>query len=287
MLADHFLRAVPVDEREHWQVVDLEGVLASIVATARHDCDEIEVADLSFMRFLGERAAGVDASWLLELPAEDLLLACAAGAGDATAISIIETRYFPTIESIVRGKLDPTVASEAMQRVREHLFVGERPHILDYAGRGELAKWLTITAVRAGLRIVREAKREIAIDEPNLDAFVDASTDIELAHLRARYRPELKLAFADAFAALEARERNLLRHSVLDGHGVDRIGELYGIHRSTASRWLASARENLVKGTKTALRKRLQISPTEVESILRVLADQIDVTIETILRRET
>src|SRR5678815_5925571 len=98
MLADHFLRAVPVDEREHWQVVDLEGVLASIVASARHDCDEIDVADVSFVRFLGERAAGVDASWLLELPAEDLLLACAAGAGDATAISIIETRYFPTIE---------------------------------------------------------------------------------------------------------------------------------------------------------------------------------------------
>ena len=286
MLGTHFLDAVPPQERERWQTIDLEGVLASIVATARRDRDDIAIDEFLFSRFLGERAAGADTRWLLELPAEDLLLAFAAGHGDGRAVAIIESRYFPTIEAIVRGKLNATLATEAMQRVREHLFVGDAPHILDYAGRGELAKWLTITAVRAGLRVVREAKRDTAFDEQNLDALVDTSTDVELAHLRARYQAEFKLAFADAFAALEARERNLLRHSVLDGHGVDRIGELYGVHKSTASRWLASARENLVKGTKLALRKRLQISPTEVESILRVLADQIDVTIEKILREK-
>lgn len=283
MLAAAFLDALPVEERPRWESGDLQTLLERIVEEARAELPDIQLTDTNFMRYLAERAAGASTSWLLDLPPADLYLACACATGSSAAIIELESRYFPAVEGIVRGKLDSTRAAEAMQRVREHLFVGERPHILDYSGRGDLGKWLTITAVRAGLRVVREAKRDTALDDHTLGELVDAS-DVELAHLRTRYEPEFKQAFADAFAQLEARDRNLLRHSVLDGHGVDRIAELYGIHRSTASRWLAAARADVIKRTKAALRARLQVSPSELESILRVLAEQVDVTLEGILR---
>lgn len=284
MLQDAFLAGVPEAERAGWQVGDLEDALARIVATARAACPGVAVDERTFVHYLGERAAGTPAEWLVELPAGDLYLACGCASGSAAAIALLEQRYFPAIEAIVRGKLSATLADEALQRMREHLFVGAHAHIRDYSGRGELGKWLTITAVRAGLRVVREQRREVAPDDGELDELVDTGGDVELAHLRARYRADFKLAFADAFAELTARERNLLRRNVLDGLGIDAIAELHGIHRSTASRWLTAARDDLIKKTRAALRARLRISPTEVESIFKVLADQVDVTLEGLLR---
>ena len=285
MLSDAFLDGVPADERARWQRDDLERELAQVVIAAHDAWPDLHVGDAAFMRFLGERAAGAPTSWLLDLPAGDLLLACACGNGDAKALALVETHYIPAIEGIVRGRLDATLATEAMQRVREHLFVGPRPHILDYAGRGELGKWLTITAVRAGLRVLRDNARETALDDEDLGRFVAASSDAELELVRQRHQEDFKQAYADAFADLDARDRNLMRHNVLDGHGVDRIAELYAIHRSTASRWLTAARADLIKRTKAALRTRLQLSASEVESLLHALADRIDVTLEGLLRQ--
>jgi len=282
VLREAFLDGVPEAERARWDTGDLEATLATVVTTARTACPGVVVADTTFVRYVGERT-GAETSWLLELPAGDLYLACACAAGDAAAIALLEQRYFPAIEAIVRGKLSATLADEALQRLREHLFVGDA-HIRDYAGRGDLGKWLTITAVRAGLRIVRETKREVVADDGELGDLVDTSNEPELALLRAQYREDFKLAFADAFAQLAVRDRNLLRNSVLDRMGIDAIAELHAIHRSTASRWLTAARDDLIKKTKAALRAKLRISPTEVESILKVLADQVDVTLEGLLR---
>jgi RNA polymerase sigma-70 factor (ECF subfamily) len=284
VLSVAFLDGVPASERAAWETADLEQRLAQIVQAGRDAWPDLHVTDVAFVRFVGERAAGAPASWLLDLPAADLYLACGCAAGDAAALAAFETHYVPPILGIVSGKLDPTLANEAMQRMREHLFVGERPHILDYAGRGDLDKWLTITAVRAGLRVLRESARDTALEQERIGQLVDTSLDPELAHLRDRYQTDFKQAFADAFAQLDVRERNLLRHSVLDGHGVDRIAELYAIHRSTASRWLTAARAELIKRTKAELRSRLRITPTELDSLLRALADQIDITLEGILR---
>ena len=288
-LVESFLAPMTEAERSRWESSpELAERLDHIATTARSGCGEIVLAADTFMRFLGEKAAGLSPQWLVELPAVDLYLACACGRGDAAAIAVVEKTYFPGIAAIVRGKLGtPSLADEAMQRMREHLFVAsaERPaHILDYGGRGALGKWLAITAVRAGLRTIRETRRETELDDAQLGRIVDGAGDIELAHLRDRYEPEFKQAFAEAFAALSARERNLLRHSVLDALGVEAIADLHNVNKSTVSRWLTRAREQLMKDTRVALRKRLRITATEAESILRLLADQADLSLQTILR---
>lgn len=284
-----FLAPMTLSERSRWEASpELEQRLDRIVTTVRNACTDIALPIEEFLRFVGERARGLDPQWLLELPAIDLFLAYACGRGDAAAIAAVETRYFPGVEAIVRDKLGASaLADEAMQRMREHLFVGKAdapPHILDYGGRGALSKWLTITAVRAGLRAVRETKRETGLEDVQLGRIVDAAADVELAHLRKRYEPEFKQAFAEAFAMLSSRERNLLRNNVLDGLGVEAIADLHNVNKSTVSRWLARARAHLTKQTRAILRTRLRITASEAESILRLLADQHELTLQTVLR---
>jgi len=286
---ESFLAPMTEPERSRWEASpDLEPQLDRIVATVRNSGTDVALPVEEFLRFVGERATGLATQWLLELPAIDLYLACACGRGDAAAITAVEARYFPAVAAILREKLGgAALVDEAMQRMREHLFVAKadaRPRILDYRGRGALSKWLTITAMRAGLRAVRETKRETGLQDVQLGRIVDAAGDVELVHLRQRYEPEFKQAFAEAFAELSSRERNLLRNNVLDGLGVEAIAELHNVNKSTVSRWLSRARTQLTKQTRAILRTRLRITASEAESILRLLADQHELTLQTVLR---
>src|SRR5262249_36104972 len=95
MLGETFLDAIPEAERPRFENPDLEGLLERIVEDARVEHPGIELTNARFVRYLGERAGQVASSWLLDLPPGDLYLACACGAGDATAIARLEALYFP------------------------------------------------------------------------------------------------------------------------------------------------------------------------------------------------
>jgi len=86
-----------------------------------------------------------------------------------------------------------------------------------------------------------------------------------------------------ALAALPEQPRALLRYSVVDGWTVDRIGALYGIHRATAARRVAAAREELGALIRAELAARLAISVDEVDSIVRLVQSRVDVSLERLL----
>ena len=67
---------------------------------------------------------------------------------------------------------------------------------------------------------------------------------------------------------LDDRSKNLLRHAYVDGHGIDAIGAIYGVHRATAARWVERAREQLVTQTIADLMQRHRVSEQEARSIV-------------------
>jgi RNA polymerase sigma-70 factor (ECF subfamily) len=93
----------------------------------------------------------------------------------------------------------------------------------------------------------------------------------------------MKRAFHLAVAELEPRERNLLRMHLLDGLSIDQIGVFYRIHRATAFRWVAKARERVWDETRNRLREKLRLSPSEYDSILHQVRSQLDLSIERVL----
>ncbi len=58
------------------------------------------------------------------------------------------------------------------------------------------------------------------------------------------------------------------------------IGAVYGVHGATAARWIAAARETLVRTIRTTFAERLQISKQELESVLRLIESTAQVTLE-------
>jgi RNA polymerase sigma-70 factor, ECF subfamily len=124
---------------------------------------------------------------------------------------------------------------------------------------------------------------ESSSDSRVLDQLPDAADGPELAHLRALYAGELKQAFEEAIASLEVRERNVLRHHFIDRLNVEEIGALYGVHKSTAYRWLETARTVLAKRTRAGFNRRVQVRPSELDSIVRLVQSHVDLSLSRLL----
>lgn len=75
----------------------------------------------------------------------------------------------------------------------------------------------------------------------------------------------------------------IYRLHVVDGLSLDRIGKIYGVAQSTVSRWMSSARDRIVAEAKRVLRDEMHIAPEEYESMARLLASQLDLSVSRLL----
>lgn len=213
---------------------------------------------------------------------EDLYLACACARGDEKAIAVAESRCFPDVNAALgkMGLTDDRIA-EVKQGLRKLLFVGDGgpPRVAEYRGTGDLRAWVRVTAMRAALKLLRKDGRETpASDDAVLEARAGEG-DPELSYMKAAYRAAFKTAFQEALDSLDARERTLLKQQIVDGLGIDELGALHAVHRATAARWVASAREKLLSRTRRTFMLNARISSDECESIMRLVRSQLDVSL--------
>jgi RNA polymerase sigma-70 factor (ECF subfamily) len=218
--------------------------------------------------------------------ADDLALARALASGDAAALREFEARLVPEMKAaLARMRLPAGAADEVVQAMRVEMLVGSSPTILEYEGRGELAAWLRVSATRAALKLLRKTHREDTLDEVMLEHWPAGSGGADGA-IKSGYARELKAALGEALAALEVRQRNLLRQHVLDDLTIDELALLYRVHRATCARWLADARAELARGTRKRMMGRLgaKAKAEEVDSLLRWIDSDIELSISRILR---
>ncbi len=254
---------------------------------------------MGFARFVAERLAddvelGPDDDGVLErlgtqVQLADLYLAYGCALGDGTAIGLFTRAHHAILEGVsrrfVRAGLTP---EDLQQQLLEKLFVStpERPaKILEYRGMGQLAHWLRVTALRTFLnerrRVQGQARRNRDVEQDLI--VLTRGADLELSFLKQRYRAEFKEAFTLAVAALPARERNLLWHKAVAGHNVDQIAAVYHLHRATAARQVARAREQLLGLTRAELMRRLRVDRGEFESIMNLIQSRLDVSLARML----
>jgi RNA polymerase sigma-70 factor (ECF subfamily) len=280
-LADCFLRAVPgAGSSPH----ELDSALRAAVLRGRAAWPDLEVVETDLVEAIAVSVGGAaDVVVAIgDLEIEDLYLARACATGAAAALAGFAQTCEPSITATLRQMgLAADVVDELVHEVRTKLFVGDPPKITRYGGRASLRSWVRTVTTRAAVDRMRT--RDDSADGRVLDQLPDASDGPELAHLRAMYGAELKQAFEDAIASLEVRERNVLRHHFLDRLNVEEIGNLYGVHKSTAYRWLEAARTVLAKRTRAELLRRIHVPPSELDSIVRLVQSHIDLSLSRLL----
>lgn len=265
----------------------LESVLGELVARARAAWPGVELSPEAFVGYLGRRLPPGEAPErsLRAVHAEDLYLAAACVEGEAGARAALEAHYLPRMRAAARRVLQDADAAEVVQRVRTRLVWGEAggaPGLAAYQGRGPLAAWLRAAVVRAALNTRRAgARQERAEQEAIASATLGPAAD--WVPPSERHAEDFRAALAEALEALPARERTLLRLHLVEGLSLERLGTVYRAHKSTVSRWLAQAREEVREGTRVRLAERLRLSPSEVHSLVRDEAEQWDQTLSGLL----
>lgn len=213
--------------------------------------------------------------------AADLYLAAAALEHHPGAVAELDRRLRAVAPQALAGARDARLAvDDVLQDLREKLLVGEDGgKLAQYSGRGPLDGWLRVTIARAALDRLRQSDGRAAQRQDLVDLARGTSPSELSAILERRYLPALEEAVANGLATLPEDERAIVQLHFVDGLTIDDLAALLGIHRATAARRLARAREHVKDvATKTAT-ERLGISAEELESILGILLSRIDLNL--------
>ncbi|MCE9579412.1 MAG: hypothetical protein K8W52_40190 [Deltaproteobacteria bacterium] len=217
-----------------------------------------------------------------ELHATDLYLAVGCALGDPGAIQLLEAAHIARIPSWLDER-DRTVVDEVQQRVRDRILVGAAgaaPRIAGYSAQGPLGAWVRVVALREHARLRRAASRERTDDIDELDELTrSAELTPELAVLKSRYQPLVRAAFREALTALAPRARTLLRLCYLDAVALDAIGRMYGVNKSTVSRWIAAIRVEILEHVRAHLATALRTSEDEIAGVLHLVRSQIELSL--------
>jgi RNA polymerase sigma-70 factor (ECF subfamily) len=257
--------------------------LASIWQRVETTHPQGAVAAVTFFAYLGEHLAAGDLLPLLEaVHAEDLYLACACAAADPRALELFERQFMPRLERALAGmRLCVADRSDVLQTLRERLLVGRR--IEKYDGRGPLASWLQVCAVRIARELLGRDHLHLPLEGPAVAQLAPGVPDPEISYLKRRYGDAFRDAFREAFEAISAREQTLLRLNVVDELSIDQIAAIYHIHRATAARRLQRVRSELVRRTRELLSERFQLSSQELRSMLRLIRNITNITLRSLL----
>lgn len=286
-----FVRNLPAQIRESADPAGpLRELVTGMVEEAKAEWAALDHDPQTFLEDLA-RKVPEDASledFLRSLRVADLFLASACAHGVPGAIAAFETAYFGEVDAaLIDAKVPHHLIEEIKQILRERFFVTQQERqaaVAAFNGRGSLRAWVRISAMREVFRHGGAQKRWVQLEEDKLSEMAAPEDDPELGFLKSRYRVEFRKAFDETFAALSPRQRNLLRHSYLDQMNIDQIGHVYQVHRATAARWLAQARDDLLQGTKEALRARLEIDHEEYENLIQLIVSNLDVSIRSLLK---
>jgi RNA polymerase sigma-70 factor (ECF subfamily) len=219
---------------------------------------------------------------LAALRTDDLYLTAACAEGLPTALLAFDRTCLAPLAGALARLAPPGVdADDLAQLVRTRLLApdakGHR-RVADYAGVGSLRRWVRTAAVRLAINAGRGVQ-EVATDDRELAERLHDDRDGELSFLKARYRPAFSAALRESLAALAAPDQNLLRQRYIDGLSLEELGALAGVHRATALRRLERARQTLLADLRARLRARLKLGSRELDSLLRLVASRIEVTL--------
>ena len=286
--------------------VDVRGIGAeerdAFEASARRRLEEarrelgfaVPLPDLA--RFVGARVdVSVAPSVAIDaLAVEDLYLACGCLLGIKGAVDEFVTRTSSVVAQVAarfarQGTLSP---EDLVQIVITRLLVADGDQLArlsQYRGQGPLAGFVRVTAARLAVNALSGSSKAEHGDAQDylFDALVSPGGTPEAQMDREHMRARVREAFIASVTQLTPRDRNLLHYSLRHGLSIDVIARMYGVHRATAARWIATARDELVRTTRDELRRSLSIADSEIDTLMRTGLSHFELSVARLLEPAT
>lgn len=271
----------------------LEAALLKMFAAGRSSWPQIEIPAEEFVRFLAMQlpAASISSTALLELRADELYLMRALGLGNAAAILAFETDYMAEVRRTLRRigsteSLIPDIIQTLYDRLleRQNSTHGGEVNRQGYAGRGELKGWLCTSAIRQYWRQQQRTRREAELWQSPALLLPNQVRSPDLALLTGELKELFETAFREAVTALTSKERNLLRYHFISGLSIDQIGLIYRVHRATAARWLAQAREQLAIQTQKRFQAAVPVHAKSFSEVMELIRSQLSLNLASLLQ---
>jgi RNA polymerase sigma-70 factor, ECF subfamily len=267
--------------------------VSQVLLGGRTTFPTIRIADLEIAPTIRQRLENDEPSQPIA-DADELFLAAACAAGDRDAIAIFERRYFTVIRPALSAMaLSRDELADIEQSLRIRLFVAEPqveanepPRVVSYAGAGQLGGLVRVAAVRLGLNRLRDRGR-IQSDDDGFERMISSADSPDLQQLKVVHRDAMRQAVADSIATLAPRQRTLLRMTYVSGTTIDGLAQIYGVHRGTAARWVAQARDTLGATARRLLAAKLGVAIADVDDSLPLLESQLELSLERLLKTNT
>ena len=217
------------------------------------------------------RRIGLDDVVAADVQAADLMLAAACVEGDRSALAVFERDHLGPASAVLRrGGYDPALVDEAVQLLRYRLLVTtpeREAKLLTYRGRGTLAGWLRVVALR-------QARALLGPRTPTFDSAREGAADptrLEVAILERDHGPRVRALLRTAINGLDEQSREALRLEIVEGLPHHKIAALWNVHRTTVVRRIDDARTAIAHAVRVALRTELALGADSVDSLLRTL----------------
>jgi RNA polymerase sigma-70 factor (ECF subfamily) len=221
-----------------------------------------------------------------DLDPVELYVAAACSRGIPPALVQFRARYFDVLAVALRRiGVSADQVDDLWQLLCSQLFVGgpgTPPRVVRYAGSGHLAGLVRVAATRHAIKLRLKDRRDER-DDSWLGALPAAASDPELGLMKREHRDAVKQEIAAAVQRLTARQRMILRLHLVQRLGIDAIAAICSVHRATAARQVAHARETLVTGVRLALIARWGVSERELPGLISLVATQLDLSLPRLL----
>jgi RNA polymerase sigma-70 factor (ECF subfamily) len=241
-----------------------------------------------FVAQMGSRSNAETAA--TELRAADLYLASACVQRIPAALDAFERTYMARVPSfLARRRPSPEMVDEVRQTMREKLFVsrdGGPGRIVEYDGKGALASWVRVVAVRTAIDLARQRGGAVETTESHADLPCPGLTrrDPEIGYIKRGYRRAFDEAFRTAVSRLDAEQRSLLHGHFVEGRTLDELAAELGVHRATIARRIAAGREAIAEEARRLLGDKLGATKAEIESIVALMRSRLEVSLAELLR---
>ncbi len=267
-----------------------KDVMDSLFERARASHPDVVLSWEQFQPFLDRAlsAGPLDSAPLDRLHIADLYLACAYGLGSEAAHKRVEAEYFaPIARRLDRMQIPTSIGSEILQDLRCRLVEMSGPAFSGraYCGRGTLGGWLFIAAVRSAERQAARMRNELHSEDNGIEALERQmpAIDPELDHLIHSYKSVFESALRAGLAALSSRERNLLRYHFVEQLSIDRLAEIYGVHRATAARWILRVQCRLSRETRSRFVAQIPLGEHSMPRLLGYIRSRLELGLSRLL----